>query len=104
MGDITRKRLYEMLECVKDPVIGKRARNSRTMFYCDVTLAFSDNQSEAADRMRAKGFAPLVNWPQGEIILGTCRGYKYGMGDDGDARLDRKVGKYRRWLRQWKQT
>lgn len=101
MADVTKKRFLEMLECVDDPVIEIRDRHHfrRSVFRSDVLLIFSGSFDAALERMMGKDIAPsFVIAPRRGIVLGSCRGTRYGMGDDGRERVERKSAKYERWL------
>ncbi len=104
MSDVTKRRFFEMLDCVDDPVIEVRDRGrfGQVCFYSDVLLIFSGSFNAALENMRSKGFAPLlmVSAPRTGIVLGSCRGTMFGMGDDG-GRTKLKAAKYKRWLWRW---
>jgi len=106
MGDVTKKEFLEMLECVDDPVveIRDRAKYGRHGVYCsDVLLLFSGSVDAGLERMRARGIAPsiAVSSARTGVVLGSCRGNRYGMGDGGRKRIDDKAVKYVRWLGDW---
>ncbi len=103
MGDVTRARFHEMLECVEDPSVDYLDRHFRgCVFYSDVLLGYSNGSLDARERIRLKGIAPCWVWPSNKFLLSTCRGTRLGMGEDGRARVERKVAKYKRWLEEWR--
>lgn len=105
MGDVTRRRFWEMLGCVEDPVIGNRSRDVKypVVTKADILLVCSNSLHVALDCMRAKDICPYytISSPH-YIVLGVVHGYRYGMGALPMARLEKRTAKYERWLKQWK--
>jgi hypothetical protein len=108
MADITKKRFFEILDCVEDPTIDTRelAVFWRETVYCDVVLYYSNSFHDALQCMRIKGFAPKVTLdPSSPIILAGVRFSKYRdkyRDPDGDKRLEKKKAKYERWLTEYR--
>ena len=104
MPDITKKILFEMFECVDDPVIEDRATGwwSQNLCYEDVLLAFSNSDLKVSECLRIKEIEhKLTLGTPRTIILATCRWDKYDPDNNGWERFQKKKAKYERWLKEW---